>query len=179
MYTSSLNALLRVVQVTQATCTLVTGGAETGEPWRAQLTLSEGQVISCQVQQSADGQLLLTAGSALQWLASQGSRSWDQVGNSPKVLLPASRPPQAEPLLAGAVPHRLAVWGPAERGTWSRKHRQIFGLVDGTRSIERIALMLCQPLDLVQDIVRDLQAQGAITVMPGSLDEVREKESVL
>ena len=177
MYTSSLTALFRVLQATQATCAIITRGAETGEPWQAQLTLSEGQVISCQVQHSADGQLLLTNGTALQWLASQGSLSWDQVGNPAKLLLPASRTPQAEPLPPGAVPQRLTVLGPAERGAWSRKQRQIFGLIDGTRSIERIAMMLRQPLNVVQDMVRDLQARGAITAMT-ALDEVREKESV-
>src|SRR5258708_37778697 len=174
MYTSSLTALARVLQ---ATCTIFTAGAETGEPWQAQLTLSKGQVISCRVQHSADGQLLLTDGTALQWLASRGSLSWDQVGKSGKVVAAASRTPQAEPLLPGAIPQRLAVSGPAERGAWSRKQRQIFGLIDGTRSIERIAMMLRQPLDLVQDMVRDLQARGAITVMM-ALDEAREKESV-
>ena len=177
MYTSSLTALLRVLQATQATCTIFTGGTETGEPWQAQLTLSEGQVIFCQVQHSVDGQLLLTDSTALQWLASQGNLSWDQVGNPAELLLPASRALQVEPLLPGAVPQRQAVLGSAERGAWSRKHRQIFGLIDGTRSIERIAMMLRQPLDLVQDMVRDLQARGAITVMT-ALDEVREKESV-
>ena len=177
MYTSSLTALLQVLQATQATCTIFTAGVATGEPWQAQLTLAEGQVISCRVQQSADGQLLLIDGTALEWLASQGSLSWDQVGSPAQVLLPAGRTPQAEPLLPGAVPQRLAVMGPAERGVWSRKQRQIFGLIDGTRSIERIAMMLHQPLDLVHDMVRDLQARGAITVMTAP-DEVREKESV-
>src|SRR5258708_24541801 len=108
MYTSSLTALLQVLQATQATCTIFTGGVEIGEPWQAQLTLSEGQVISCRVQQSADGQLLLTDGTALEWLASQGRLSWDQVGNPAKLLLPASLTPQAEPLLPGAVPQSLA-----------------------------------------------------------------------
>ena len=177
MYTSSLTTLLQELQAKQATCTIFTTGAETGEPWQAQLTFSEGQVISCRVHQSADGQLLLRDGVALQWLASQGSLSWHQPGTPARLLLPASHTPRADPFLPGAVPHRLAVLGPAERGAWSRKHRQIFGLIDGTRSIERIAMMLRQPLDLVQDLVRDLQAQGAVTVMTAP-DEVREKESV-
>lgn len=177
MYTSSLTTLLQVLQARQATCTIFTVGAETGEPWQAQLTLSEGQVVSCRVQQSADGQLLLRDGTALEWLASQGSLSWHQPGNPARLLLPASRTPRAKAFLPGAVPQRLSALGPAERGAWSRKQRQIFGLIDGTRSIERIAMMLRQPLDLVQDLVRDLQARGAVTVMAAP-DEVREKESV-
>ena len=165
MYTSSLTELLQVLRAAQATCTIFTRGSETGETWQARLTLSQGQVTSCQVRQSTDGQLLLTDSAALQWLASQGSRSWDQVGNPPRLVLPTRRTPQGEPLMPEVVPHRLAALEPAESSTWSRKQRQVFGLVDGTRSIERIAMILRQPLDLVQDLVRDLQARGAITVM--------------
>ena len=165
MYTSSLTELLRVLQAAQATCTIFTGGPETGEPWQAQITLSQGQVTSSQVLQSADGQHLLTDSAALQWLASQGSSSWDQVSNSPRLVLPTRRAPQEESLMPEAVPQRLEALELAESRMWSRKQRQVFGLIDGTRSIERIAMILRQPLDLVQYLVRDLQARGAITVM--------------
>ena len=178
MYTSNLTELLRALRVSQATCTIFTGGLETREPWQAQLTLSQGQITSCQVRQSTDGQLLLTDSAALQWLASQGSRSWDQVGNPPRLLLPTRHTSQGEPLMPEAVPHRSAALEPAESSTWSRKQRQVFGLIDGTRSIERIAMILRQPRDLVQDLVRDLQVRGAITVVT-TLDVVREKESVV
>ena len=177
MYTDRLTALVQVLQANQATCTIFTADAETGEPWQAQLTFSEGQVISCQVQQSAYEQFLLTDDMALQWLASQGSLPWNQLGNPAPLLLPDRHAPRPDPFLPGAVPQRLAVVGPAERGAWSRKQRQVFGLIDGTRSIERIAMILRQPLDLVQDLVRNLQAQGAVTVMTAP-DEGREKESV-
>jgi hypothetical protein len=162
MYTSNLTELLRVLQETQATCTIFT---EVGESWQAQLALSQGQLTSCQVLQSADGQLLLSESAALQWLVSQGGHSWDQVHDPPRLMLPARHTPQAEPPLPDAVPQRVAALEPAESSTWSRKQRQVFGLVDGTRSIERIAMILRQPLDLVQDMVRDLQGRGAITVM--------------
>lgn len=178
MYTSSLTELLRVLQAAQATCTIFTGGPEAGELWRAELTLSQGRLTSCQVRQSTDGQLLITDTEALLWLASQGSRSWDQVSNPPRLVLPTRRTPQGEPLMAETIPQRLAALEPAESRTWSRKQRQVFGLVDGTRSIERIAVILRQPLELVQDLVRDLQARGAITVVT-TVDEVREKESVV
>lgn len=165
MYTSSLTELLRVLQEMQATCTIFTEDAEAGEPWEAQLSLSQGHLTSCQVLQSSNRQLLLTDSAALLWLASQGSHSWDQVGNPPRLLLPARHTPQAESLLPDAVPQKVATLEPTESSTWSRKKRQVFGLIDGTRSIERIAMILRQPLDLVQDLVRDLQARGTITVM--------------
>jgi hypothetical protein len=165
MYTSTLTEMLRVLQAAQATCTIFTGGPEAGEPWQARLTISQGQVTSSQVLQSADGQLLLTDSAALQWLASQGSRSWDQVSNSPRLVLPTRRALQEGSLMPEAVPQRLEALELAESRMWSRKQRQVFGLVDGTRSIERIAMIMRQPLDLVQDLVRDLQARGAITVM--------------
>jgi hypothetical protein len=165
MYTSSLTQLLRVLQVAQATCTIFTGGPEAGEPWQAQLTLSKGQVTSCQVLQSADGQLLFRDSAALLWLASQGSQSWNQVDGPARLVLPTRRTPQTEPLIPEAVPQKLEALELAESRTWSRKQRQVFGLIDGTRSIERIAMILRQPPDLVQALVHDLQARGAITVM--------------
>jgi MFS family permease len=53
----------------------------------------------------------------------------------------------------------------AEQGvnhSWSWKHRQIFALVDGKRSVVHIAAMLKQPPEVVEEIVNDLQLQGVI-----------------
>jgi hypothetical protein len=53
----------------------------------------------------------------------------------------------------------------AEQGvisSWPRKHRQIFALVDGKRSVGQIAAMLKQPPAVVEVIVDDLQSLGVI-----------------
>ena len=53
----------------------------------------------------------------------------------------------------------------AEQGmisSWPRKHRQIFALVDGKRSVGQIAAMLKLPREVVEEIVNDLQSLGVI-----------------
>jgi len=53
----------------------------------------------------------------------------------------------------------------AEQGvisSWPRKHRQIFALVDGKRSVGQIAAMLKLPPAIVEAIVDDLQSLGVI-----------------
>lgn len=53
----------------------------------------------------------------------------------------------------------------AEQGvinSWPRKHRQVFALVDGKRSVGQIATMLKQPSAVVEEIVNELQSLGVI-----------------
>jgi hypothetical protein len=111
---------------------------------------------------------------------------------APAGLLPPPRhvaPPQRVPQ-ATDLPPPGAIWSPphhiaqpagllpsarlikppqrivqAEQGvisSWPRKHRQIFALADGKRSIEKIAAMLKQPPSVVEEIVNDLQSLGVI-----------------
>lgn len=71
---------------------------------------------------------------------------------------------------AGLLPSASLIKPPqrivqAEQGvisSWPRKHRQIFALADGKRSIEKIAAMLKQPPSVVEEIVNDLQSLGVI-----------------
>jgi len=44
----------------------------------------------------------------------------------------------------------------------SRKQRQVFALVDGTRSAERIAAILRQPVEVVVKVLHDLETMGVI-----------------
>jgi hypothetical protein len=53
----------------------------------------------------------------------------------------------------------------AEQGvisSWPRKHRQIFALVDGKRSVGHIAAILKQSPEVVEGIVNELQSLGVI-----------------
>jgi len=84
---------------------------------------------------------------------------------SQEAALPASRgpsiPPPAPPLV---IPRRI---GQVEREmtkAWSRKQRQVFALIDGERSIERIALILSQPFTVVESIMSELQSMGVVAL---------------
>lgn len=57
--------------------------------------------------------------------------------------------------------HRIR---PTQRdiNAWPRLHRQIYILIDGARSVERIAAMLSQPAQIVEQVLQEIEATGAI-----------------
>lgn len=175
MFTSDLIAVLWTLQETRANCIISTEGTASGVSWQAQLTLSEGRVTFCQVRNSAEGQVLLTDSTAVRWLARQGTLSWEQM--DARHLLSSPRSSQADPFYPHAVPQRLTVLEQGGMNSWSRKQRQVFGLVDGKRSLERIALMLRQPLSVIREIMHDLHAKGVIAV-DRVKSEVKEEEGI-
>ncbi len=165
MYTNDLTKMLRMLKERRANDALSTTWTGPGYPWQAQLVLVEGQVTLCQVQSRVDGQSLLTGNEAIRWLASLGELTWEQAAFTPQQpSLPLLRAAQATPPQVAEIPRRLVQGEHTVIHSWSRKQRQVFGLVDGQRSIQRIALILRQPLTLVEDIVHDLQASGVIAV---------------
>lgn len=48
--------------------------------------------------------------------------------------------------------------------TWSRLPRQVFWLADGRRDMQRIALLLHRGLPLIQEVIRELQLAGYISL---------------
>ena len=59
-------------------------------------------------------------------------------------------------------PQRIVQAEPGVISSWPRKHRQVFALVDGKRSVEQIVAMLKLPPAVVEEIVNDLQSLGVI-----------------
>jgi hypothetical protein len=176
MYTNDLTGLLITLEKTQASGVISTEGTGPGVPWQAQLTLTEGRVTTCHVQSSVNGRRLLTDGEAIRWLASLGYRTWERAAITPQRTSPlVIGDSQTILLQSSMVPRRLAQAEPVGMHAWSRKQRQVFALVDGNRSTERIALMLCLPLNVVEDIVHDLQSKNVIAV-DKSTDELREEK---
>jgi hypothetical protein len=165
MYNNDLPGLLRMSKETQADGVISTKGIGPGEPWQAQLTLFKGEVITCYVQSRVNGNILLTDYEALHWLASLGHLTWNQEASTPQqTSLPIFDDSQPALLQSYKVPRRLTQAKQTEMHSWSRKHRQVFALVDGRRSTERIAVILCQPLKVVEIILHDLQAKGVIAM---------------
>ena len=79
---------------------------------------------------------------------------------------PALPVPQysAKPTPHSLIPRRLLELHPARISSWPRRHWQVYLLVDGTRCVEQIAAMLSQPPQLVEQVLREIQATGAITL---------------
>ncbi|HZT99448.1 MAG TPA: hypothetical protein VFA10_07305 [Ktedonobacteraceae bacterium] len=169
MYNNDLTGLLRMSNKTRANGVISTKGIGPGEPWQAHLTFFQGQVITCHVWSSVNGRSLLTDYEALHWLANLGYLAWNQEAFTPQqtsLLFDDSQvdDSQAALLQSYEIPRRLRQVERAGMHSWSRKHRQVFALVDGRRSTERIAVILCQPLKVVEIILHDLQSKGVIVV---------------
>lgn len=178
MYTSDLTALLQMLQETKANDVLSTIWTGPGGPWQALLTVRSGQVTASRVWSSLNEDSLLTHGDALHWLAGRGTLTWERAASlqqdPSRRLLPPSRSVSPSTI---EVPRRIIQVEKEEMLTWLHKQRQVFALIDGQRSIDRIAEILCQPLIVVEDITLDLQSRGVIAVERRS-PELREEGGV-
>jgi len=59
-------------------------------------------------------------------------------------------------------PQRIVQAEQSVISSWPRKHRQVFALVDGKRSVKHIATILKLSPAVVEGVVNDLQSLGAI-----------------
>lgn len=82
----------------------------------------------------------------------------------PRPSNPATPQHLANPAPYSLIPRRLLELHPARISGWPRRHWQVYLLVDGTRCVEQIAAMLSQPPQIVEQVLREIQATGAITL---------------
>ena len=130
-----------------------------GEPWQAYLSLVAGQITTCQVYSRVDGRLLLLDQEALGWLANLRHFNWRL---EPLSLPQAPAVSRYQPFLAQQVPRRITQVEKGVIQAWPRKQRQVFGLVDGSRTIEQIAILLHQPPEEIAQILDGFGAMGVI-----------------
>ncbi len=161
-------------------------GKETGTNvhWQVHLYLVEGKAIACRIYSKIDGRVLFTNDEAMRWLSKWGQREfgWQlkpltlqqahalSIARPPlRELLPPPRraTPVQYPYVVpsardGAAPQRLAAVEQSAMRSWPRQHRRVLALVDGERSVEKIAAMLKLSPETVKKILNDLRAIGAI-----------------
>lgn len=167
MYNSTFIELVHMLEETRKSwvVNIETEETDSEKPWQAQLSFVDGIVTLCHVWSKADGRSLFTDGGAIGWLTSLPSLRWTLEGLTPQQALPqAGNGSQAVRSLSPWVPHRSRQVEQRVLPSLSRKQRQVFALVDGTRSAERIAAILCQPVEAVVEVLRDLETMGMITL---------------
>jgi hypothetical protein len=141
---------------------------------RARIDLQEGKIVLCQIEGRND-RILASKRQALQLVSNLGSREWHLVeAASPlRPLSPSpidrSSPSKRSVLMSSLVPRRVPLIDQSTLSRLPRRHRQVLSLIDGTRSIERIAALLPssaggQPVQHVEEIVQQLEALGMITI---------------
>src|SRR2546426_735693 len=145
MYTSTFTELVQVLEKTRKNwaVNIETEETDSGKPWQAQLSFDDGKVTACHVWRKADGRSLFTNEGAIRWLTSLPSLTWTLEGPTPQQALPqASNGSQAVFSSSPRVPQRFRQVEQRVISSLSRKQRQVFALVDGTRSAERITDIL-------------------------------------
>lgn len=156
------------------------------------IELQRGEMAVCHIK-DARGQTLLSGQEAFRAVAGAGKLNWvfdEHTGHELPGELPEPGPqggfgepvstkrgllqvpPAAPPPLWSAdsarhslIPRRLLEFNPAALSGWPHRHRQVYILIDGTRSIGQIAAMLSQPPQLVEAVLREIQSTGAIALV--------------
>jgi hypothetical protein len=167
VYTTTFTELVQMLKKTRQNWVVDIETEETGsaKPWQAQLSFVDGIVTVCQVWHKADGRSLFTDGGAIRWLTSLPSLTWTLETLAPEKVLPqAVNGPHMVASSPSPVPRRFRQVEQSVILSLSRKQRQVFALVDGTRSIEKIAVILRQPVEVVTKVLHELEMMGVITL---------------
>jgi hypothetical protein len=131
----------------------------------AELLVYEGKVLSCIIKDT-DGSPLYRQEQAYRLLVSLGTLDWHP--SSPPETSTQERSPDHGhlPFLEGSLetkkPIRKTLAVPAQFS--SHRHRQVFNLADGTRTMYQIASLLHLSPEEVRMLLLDLQQQQIITI---------------
>lgn len=137
-------------------------------PCHAHITLIEGKVVSCIVQDQ-EGKILIDGESALQGLKGLGQLAWTWSTVSLKSV-PAAPAQRNPPDISSIIPRRIVPLEMIDRTTLPRRHWQILLLIDGSRTVARIASILSispssSDLQEVFRILQDLHQRGIIVAV--------------
>jgi hypothetical protein len=129
------------------------------EPCRIEINLVAGSITSCIIVGKSGRRI--EGKNADQELVRSGRLRWTFIPQSKEVFQPTS-----STLASGEIsffPQRIVFVEQEQMRTWSRVHRGIFALADGTKNAVTIAKILSVPLEQVQHALRDLQSLGVIS----------------
>jgi hypothetical protein len=151
---------------------------------RASIDLQEGKIVFCQIEQR-NGRVLISGKQALQILSRSGTHEWlleeVQFHQGPTPVLPPATTATTVTTIPNlekqhgpsVVPQRKTFIDQSTLSRFSRQQRRVLNLVDGKRSVERIAILLSassdpsairQTLQQVEERLRELEALGAIFI---------------
>jgi len=172
-YTLPVSAILQTLRdhngITALFALLPCVPGDPQEAGQAILTLGQGRVYTCVIQ-TREGRTLAQGGEALKALEHLGSLSWQvqgvsgcgEMGAMPE-RTGAARSSPYEQTPAQQVPRRLvARLSPKQQQALSRRHRQVFALVDGTHSVASMASLLHLSPQEVAHLLHELQQHQLI-----------------
>ena len=132
---------------------------------QAQLNLADGEILSCTIQDS-NGHILYTNHDALSLLADLGPLDWILTLKQtlPPVSITNTYPsvPPSPPITYPRIPRRAIHLNQAQMNSWPRKHRMVYVLVDGQKTVDNLALMLSLTPSAVEEVLHELQSINVI-----------------
>jgi biotin operon repressor len=169
MYTLDFETIQQVMQEHQKTgflfADLPSGVVGLRDSCRVEIKIMAGAVVSCAIIGQSGRRL--TGKEAAQGLSRLDRLRWTFTPQqeTPTQPTPAVLPPREVPVF----PRRYVVYlDQQQMRTWSRMHRAVFSLADGTKSVAKIAEMLSTSPDIVDKVLRELQSIGVIILEPQS-----------
>jgi hypothetical protein len=169
MYTLDFETIKQVMQEHQKSgflhAEVPSGVASLREPCRIEISIQAGAIASCTIIGSSGKRL--TGKNATDALSRLGRLYWTFTPQQ-EVVAPPRREtsPIPVPTADSLFPRRIAYLDQHQMRNWSRLHRAIFALADGTKSAAKIAEMLSTSPDLVSRALRELQTIGVIAMGP-------------
>ncbi len=162
------------------------------EPCRIEINIMAGTIVSCSIFGKSGRRLTgekavkeISRLGQLRWnFTSQGEAApqpmspapWQPMSpflppsTSPSPPSPMSPVPPAPSIETSLFPMRTTNLGQQQMRTWTRTHRAVFALADGTKNIEKIAAMLSISPATVYKAVLDLQSLGVLILGPQNRD---------
>lgn len=166
-YLLPVRALLQTLRdrptLTTLTAALPVGSRRPSQARQVVLILGQGRVLSCTIH-AGDGRLLAQGGSALKILERLAPLPW-QILPAPSqdaARYSPTRPEHAQTMPPLGPCRRLACLAPPQWQALSHRHRQVFALADGTRSVASIATLLHLPIEVVLRLLDDLRRDQLI-----------------
>lgn len=161
MYISDLTELLYLLHQTEKSWIVHIESPETElegvrAQWQARLAFIEGVVTTCHIWSGEDTHRLFSDNAGLEWLAAQPHLAWKlELLNSQQKSPAVFQDVRAS--TSQQIPRRTVQVDMNLMSIWPLRQRQVFLLVDGSRTIEQIAMILRQPSDAIEQILNELQ----------------------
>lgn len=125
------------------------------------LVVQNGEITSCLLFSSREQKPYHNT-DAVRFLSKLGVLEWELIPIAPsQPSSPLATPSSKIDDRTDFSPRRRTI-SQIQVGTWPVLQRSVYALSDGTHSVKQIALLLSQPITIIEQVIYDLQRTGAL-----------------
>ena len=150
-------------------------------PSLVRVVVMKGNIVACSIEKQ--GGAAISGDMALRIVDRLGALEWihtplekrELALPMPQTASPADTP--AAEILPSSIPIRVGLVEQHKPDTWPRTQRLVFNLVDGNKSVQRIAQLLAKPCEVVQKILYILYANDIIVLSSRPVNDPHSAET--